>query len=126
MRSSLRAALMACAVVLAPVAALAQYGGFSGLPEVPLTPGDLGELAAAYQPLLDDDSIPLGTRHEWSNAESGNSGSVALEKRFSVTFEGATLPCRTLRYHFIVKGLNDPYNVRLNRCKMADGTWKIY
>lgn len=126
MRGSLYAALMACIVVLAPMGAQAQYGGFSGLPEVPLTPRDLGELAAAYQPLLDDDSIPIGTSHDWSNPESGNSGSVVLEKRFTVTFEGAQLPCRTLRYHFVVKGNADPYNMRLNRCRTADGKWKIY
>ncbi len=126
MRGSLCAALMACFVVLVPVGAQAQYSGLLGLPEVPLTPRDLGELGAAYQPLLDDDSIPLGTRHDWSNPESGNSGSVTLEKRFTINYEGATLPCRTLRYRFVMKGNNDPYNMRLNRCKMTDGKWKIY
>ena len=126
MRGCLRAVLMACVVALVPVGAQAQYAGFSGLPEVSLTTADYQDLAAAYQPLLNDDSIPIGTRREWSDTKSGDSGTVTLEKRFSVTFEGATLPCRTLRYHFIVKGNNDPYNVRLNRCKMTDGTWKIY
>ena len=58
MRSSLFAALTACVVVLVPVAAQAQYGGFSGLPEVPLTTVDYQDLAAAYQPLLNDDFDP--------------------------------------------------------------------
>jgi surface antigen len=126
MRRGLGAALVACALALTPFGAQAQYAGLSGLPEVSLTADDYQNLAAAYEPLLNDDSIPLGTSRNWSNAKTGNSGSVSLEKRFSISHEGATLPCRTLRYHFVIKGNNDPYNVRLDRCRMADGSWKIY
>jgi surface antigen len=113
-------------MALALRAAQAQFGGFSGLPEVSLTMGDYRALAAAYQPLLNDDSMPIGTTRDWSNANTGNRGTVELVKRFTAVSQGATLPCRTLRYHIIVKGNGDPYNVRLNRCKMADGIWKIY
>ncbi len=126
MRGRLGAALVACLAIFAPAGAYAQTMGLSSLPEVSLTAEDYRELAAAYQPLLNDDTVPIGTTKEWSNPKSENHGTVQLVKRFEITFEGAQLPCRALRYHIILKDNADPYNVRLNRCKVADGTWKLY
>ena len=123
MRGSLGIVLAACLVALVPARSYAQ--SFYSLPEVNLTAEDYQDLAAAYQPLLNDDTIAIGTTRAWSNPNTGNQGTVQLVRRFDHVYEGSTLPCRELREHFMIKGNADPYNVRINRCKVADGTWKI-
>jgi len=40
-------------------------------------------------------------------------------------YQGSKLPCREIRYHLRTKGTADPYNYKLNRCRVADGSWKI-
>jgi surface antigen len=97
----------------------------SGLFGVRLSNHDLKAMAAAAQPLLDDDSLALGTSRDWSNPESGDHGTIQLQKRFEYTYEGNKLPCRELRYHVQTTGNADPYNFKLDRCKAADGAWKI-
>jgi hypothetical protein len=92
---------------------------------MPLTQGDYSAMAAAAKPLLDDDTLPIGTTHDWNNAKSGNKGTIKLLDRFEYEYEGAKLPCRKLQYHVEVKTWADPYNLDLNRCKVADGSWKI-
>jgi len=85
---------------------------------------DLKAMAAADQPLLTDDTLALGATREWSNPASGDHGTVQLVKRFEYTYEGNKLPCRELRYHTVLANTADPYNYTLNRCKVADGSWK--
>lgn len=85
---------------------------------------DLKAMAAADEPLLTDDTLPIGATREWSNPESGDHGTVQLVKRFEYTYEGNKLPCRELKYHTILSNTADPYNYTLNRCKVADGSWK--
>jgi hypothetical protein len=118
-------------VFLISFSAIAATGSYaqtspSSLPEVPLTKEDYQDLSAAYQPLLNDDSLPIGTTREWSNAKSRNHGTVQLLKRFEVDYQGSKLPCRQLRYHIQIKDNADPYNVMLSRCKFANGSWKIF
>jgi surface antigen len=124
MRRASGVALAACFLAMTSTQSLAQMYPYS-LTDVPLTKLDLQDMAAAYQPLLNDDSLPIGTKREWSNSESGNSGTVQLLKRFDYKYQGTPLPCRELRYHVIFKDRVDPYNFKLNRCKVADGSWKI-
>jgi surface antigen len=92
---------------------------------VALTKQDLQVMSAEVQPLLNDDSLPIGTTREWSNAKSGNRGTIQLLKRFEYEYQGSKLPCREIRYHLRTKGTADKYNYKLNRCKVADGSWKI-
>ena len=47
-----------------------------------LTAEDYQDLAAAYQPLLNDDTIAIGTTRAWSNPNTGNQGTVQLVRRF--------------------------------------------
>lgn len=124
MRVASKIAFLACCFAILSTGSYAQVYPF-GLPEVPLTKEDLREIAAAYQPLLTDDSLPIGTTREWNNEQSGNHGNIQLMKRFEYEYEGNKLPCRQLRYHLRFKGAADPYNFMLNRCKVADGSWKI-
>ena len=125
MRGTSRIVFLACFFAIVSTGSYAQMY-LSSLPEVPLTKEDYRDLSAAYQPLLNDDSLPIGTTHEWSNAKSGNHGTVQLLKRFEFEYQGSKLPCRELRYHIQVKDNADPYNVMLNRCRVADGSWKIF
>ena len=86
---------------------------------------DLKAMEKAEQPLLADDTLPIGETRDWSNPESGDHGTVQLVKRFEYNYEGSKLPCRELRYHAVLANTADPYNYTLNRCKVADGSWKI-
>ena len=125
MRSIVRLALvmgmLASASQLSFAAGLNPFGP-SGLP---LTDKDYAAIAGAAKPLLDDDSLPLGTTRDWSNASSGNRGRVTLLERFTYDYEGSKLPCRKLKYHVEIRNLADPYNLILQRCRIADGSWKI-
>lgn len=131
MRGTSGAALLACSLgllVAASPGAYADYFGdfsFAGPVGERLNHHDLKAIAKATQPLLDDDSLPIGTTREWSNPASGDHGTIQLLKRFEYKYEGSNLPCRELRYHVQVTTNGDPYNYELNRCKVADGTWKI-
>lgn len=125
MRRTSRTILLSGLFAVISTACYAQTS-MSSLPEVPLTKGDYQDLAAAYQPLLNDDSLAIGTTREWINAQSGNHGTVQLVKRFEAEYQGSKLACRRLRYHIEIKDNADPYNLLLNRCKLADGSWKIF
>jgi hypothetical protein len=92
---------------------------------LPLTSKDFQEMDAAVDPLLNDETMPIGTARSWSNPRSGNSGTITLERRFTQDFQGETLPCRTLRYHTVMRNRSDPFNLRINRCKVADGNWML-
>jgi len=124
MRGVRKIVLLAGFLALVSGASYAQMSAF-GPWGLPLTSHDLKEMGKAVQPLLTDDSIPIGTTNQWSNSASGNHGSVQLLERFETQYEGNNLPCRKIRYHIEVKGNADPYNVVLDRCKVADGSWKI-
>jgi surface antigen len=92
---------------------------------LPLTQEDFSNMSAAVRPLLDDDSMPLGTTREWKNPTSGNSGRMTLIGRFETAYQGNKLPCRKIRYHIQIRNVADPYNLEVDRCRAADGSWKI-
>lgn len=124
MRGTSRIVLLAGFLAIAPTASYADADPWQqGL--VPLTHHDYKVMDAARKPLLIDDSLPIGATREWINPRSGNHGTIQLMKRFEYEYQGSKLPCRELRYHVVVKGNADPYNFTLNRCKVADGSWKI-
>ena len=128
MRSISNAVLLACFLVAASTGSYADsYGDFSfaGSLGDRLNHHDLKAMARVTQPLLDDSSLPIGTTREWSNPGSGDQGTIQLLRRFEYEYQGSKLPCRELRYHIQVTGDADPYNYKLNRCKVADGSWKI-
>ena len=125
MRGALR--LILSAVVLTTVSATA-HAGFNpfGAAGLPLNKQDYRDIAAASDPLLNDDSVAIGTTRDWNNAKSGNHGTVKLAKRYEENVQGTNLPCRDLEYTVQIKGQADPYNLVLTRCKVSDGSWKIY
>ena len=127
MRRSLRFFMLAAGLASYVVAAHAQTVGpdLFGASGLPLTNGDFSRMAKAVNPLLNDETIPIGTARSWSNPTSGNSGTITLEERFTYDYEGKTLPCRKLKYRTVIKNYANPYNLRLNRCKVADGRWLL-
>ncbi len=125
MRAVLYSACLAAILLLAGISvSLAGINPF-GAAGLPLTKGDYQEISKAAQPLLDD-TATMGMANDWANAKSGNRGSVKLLDRYAMQYEGKSLPCRKLEYTVQIKGHNDPYNLVLNRCKTADGSWKIF
>jgi surface antigen len=112
---------LAFGVAAAHAAGMNPFGP-SGLP---LTDRDFAAMATAVDPLLNDETTPIGTVRSWSNASSGNQGTITLEGRFTYDYQGKTLPCRKLRYHTVIRNYADPYNLRINRCKVADGNWML-
>ncbi len=115
--------LLASLLAFVSMGSYAQVGVFGNA--IPLTKQDYAAMAAAAQPLLNDDSLPIGTTREWRNAASGNHGAIELVERFVYDYQGSKLPCRKLKYHVDGKAPIQPYNLELNRCKVADGSWKI-
>src|SRR5258708_6815364 len=65
---------------------------------MPLTAKDFAAMAAVADPLMEDETIPIGTTKSWSNPVSGNQGTITLEGRFTFHFPGRKQPCRKLRY----------------------------
>jgi surface antigen len=127
MRSAPSAVLLAGLLIVASAQSYADsYGDFSfaGSLGDRLNHHDLKAMEKTAQPLLDDGSLPIGATGEWSNPQSGDHGTIQLLKRFEYEYQGSKLPCRELKYHIQVTGDADPYNYRLNRCKVADGSWK--
>ena len=124
MRSALRLFMLVAGLTFGIAAAHAGMNPF-GPSGLPLTSADFANMSKAVDPLLEDETIPIGTVRSWSNARSGNSGTITLEGRFTYDYEGKTLPCRKLRYHTVIRNYADPYNLRINRCKVADGNWML-
>jgi len=123
MRGISRLVLLATLLAFVSMGSYAQVGVFGNA--IPLTKQDYAEMASAAQPLLNDDTVPIGTARDWSNAASGNHGTITLLGRFEYDYQGSKLPCRKLKYHVVGKAPVEPYNLELNRCKVADGSWKI-
>ena len=91
-----------------------------------LTKLDLEKMSIAAQPLLNDDSLRIGTKRAWSNVRSGNHGFVSLLGRFEYEHNGSKLSCRKLVYQVKLLPPSDPYILALNRCRTADGSWKVF
>lgn len=86
-----------------------------------LSQSDVAKLEEATKPFYDDASVPLGTARAWSNPESGNHGTAVLVERF----EYKKLPCRRIQHDIKLKKIADPYRFVIDRCQVADGSWKF-
>jgi surface antigen len=86
-----------------------------------LTNSDIAKLEEATRPFYDDVTVPLNTTRAWSNPESGNMGTAVLVSRF----EYKKLPCRRIQHDIKLKKIADPYHFVIDRCQVADGSWKF-
>lgn len=92
---------------------------------LPLTAEDFKLMDQVVQPLLSDDSVPLGTTRTWSNPKSGDQGTVTLMQRFDYNYQGTKLPCRKLNYVFQTPEVAEHARYSLNQCRISDGSWKL-
>ena len=106
------------AALLLPAVASAQMNPFakSGFE---LAEGDTALIREAVEVLQKDDAA-IGDQASWENPESGNAGSV--------TYTGDStykeLHCRRLQHDIMLKSSGQEYRFIVDRCKMADGSWK--
>jgi surface antigen len=112
------AAVTVTALLLTP--AVAQVNPFSR-DGFSLSNSDIAMLEEATRPFYDDVTVPLGTARAWNNPESGNGGTAVLVERF----EYKKLPCRRIQHDIKLKKLADPYHFVIDRCQVADGSWKF-
>ncbi len=103
---------------------------FSGLATAQMNPfgqsgftiddNDLQAMSAVSAPLYADPPPPPGTQAEWSNPDSGNSGTITLVE----AFEHQDLPCRKIHYTFKIKNVSTDFSFVQDRCQVASGEWK--
>jgi hypothetical protein len=86
-----------------------------------LTNGDIAILTETTRPFFDDDTVPIGTAKSWNNPKSGNNGTATLIGRF----EQKGMPCRRIQHDIKLKTVADPFRFIIDRCRIADGTWKM-
>jgi len=118
MRRVLWALLFAALMLpLAPAHAVNPFGraGFE------LTNSDVTMLTETTRPFFEDDSIAIGTVKSWSNPKSGNGGTATLVERF----EQKGMPCRRIQHDIKLKKIADPFRFVVDRCRVADGSWKM-
>ncbi|HVR68151.1 MAG TPA: hypothetical protein VMT98_16000 [Verrucomicrobiae bacterium] len=112
------AAVIVTALLLSPAAAQVNpfsRDGFS------LSNSDIAKLEEATRPFYEDATVPLGTARAWNNPESGNQGTAKLVERF----EYKKLPCRRIQHDIKLKKMADPFHFVIDRCQVADGSWKF-
>lgn len=125
-RRGFRALLLAGCVALpalAPLPAPAQFIptplGSHMMPDS-LTHDDVSALSAASAKLYTPETVSVGAVERWSNAKSGNSGTVTLTR----VFERDGMPCREIVHRIkLVREGDQVYH--FNRCRVASGEWKL-
>ena len=86
-----------------------------------LTGSDVQILMETTRPFLEDDTVSIGTAKTWTNPQSGNNGMATLIARF----EHQGMPCRRIQHDIKIKTKADPFRFIIDRCRVADGTWKM-
>ena len=118
LRRMLSALLFAALMLTAAPALAVNPFGRSGFE---LTNGDVTLITEATRPFFEDDTVAVGTVKSWSNANSGDGGTATLVDRF----EQKGMPCRRIQHDIKLKKVADPFRFIIDRCRVADGTWKI-
>jgi hypothetical protein len=107
-------ALAACG----PVAAQAQMNPLKG--EIGMSEEELTAMGAAAAKLYSDPATAPGSVERWQ-APSGTAGTVRLAETYE--FEG--MPCARLLHEVKRTGAADPQTFTIDRCRTAEGDWKI-
>jgi surface antigen len=100
--------------------ALAQINPFRGSRDVPLNAADLAALTEATNRLLDRPQLAAGASENWSNPQSGVSGTATAGN--PVQRQG--MACRAVIYRATVPGQDTPRSRTLTWCKTKNG-WKV-
>jgi hypothetical protein len=107
-------ALVACG----PLAAHAQMNPLKG--EIGMSEEELTAMGAAAAKLYTDPTTVAGSVERWQ-APSGTGGTVRLAETYE--FEG--MPCARLLHEVKRTGAADPQTFTIDRCRTAEGDWKI-
>jgi hypothetical protein len=100
--------------------ARAQYPAFAVFGRIlTAAPEDLPMVREASAPLFD--ATAAGTTREWSNPETGNSGTIKLRRIFALN----GMPCRTFDYTTWTGHHTSETRVVVDWCKVADNGWKL-
>ncbi len=118
MRWLLRAAVLLLAGSFLNLAGAA-WGQANPIRMLDLTAEDLSLIETSANRLYEAGEI--GALETWSNAQSGNSGSM----RLLATFERDGLPCRRIEHVIKVKKDATPKRLVLATCRTGDGVWKL-
>ncbi|MEQ8653513.1 MAG: RT0821/Lpp0805 family surface protein [Kiloniellales bacterium] len=111
--------ILALAVLSFSSLAAAQMNPF-GTSGFTIDDADLEAMSTASAPIYANPAPPAGTKAEWSNPTSGNSGTVTLVE----AFEHQGLPCRKLHYTFKIKDVATDFSFIQDRCQVKSGQWK--
>ena len=112
--------ILAVTALLLSTAAAQTVNPF-GRPGFNLTDGDVTKLEEATRPFFEDETVPVGTVRNWENPESGNAGTAKLSSRF----EHQGMPCRRIEHDIKLADNADPFHFVIDRCQVADGSWKF-
>lgn len=118
MCASLRliAALALLAVAAPATAQINPFGRYQSVSQE-----DLQIIEAAAAKLYKTDSPNVGATEQWSNPNTGSSGTVTLTQ----VFDKDGMPCRKLRHRITTKDDKDPKTYIFNRCRVKSGEWKL-
>jgi surface antigen len=108
------------ALLAASLPAQAQYLGPGIRTNITLTNQDLAIMRQTVNEQVH--GRPVGTTAKWSNPESGNSGKIALVRKFTRNGQ----QCETLDYRLTTtRRPVGPEHYRLSSCLQPDGQWKL-
>ena len=82
---------------------------------------DIRLAGAAAAKLYEGERAALGDIERWTNAESGNQGTVRLVQIFTYN----DLPCRRLQHDIKLASVGTPFRYIFDRCKLPSGEWKL-
>ena len=86
-----------------------------------LTDTDINLLFATAKQLNETKGVQTGDKRMWSNAKSGNAGTVSVTR----VFQSEGLSCHGLRYDLAQTPKRPAQTYTADWCKTASGEWKI-
>nr|WP_281720704.1 hypothetical protein [Nitrosomonas nitrosa] len=99
--------------------ASAQVSPFRGA-GLKLSKEDFALIEAAGSKLYAVENPKVGATESWSNAKSGNGGTVVL----TAVYTWNNMPCRRMSHQIVTTTRKDPYSVQIDRCRTPAGEWK--
>ncbi len=119
MHRSIPAFLTAVVLLVSSSIAVAQMNPF-GLSGFTLDQGDIDIITKAVEPFYEEPPPAAGTSVTWENDASGSRGTATLMKVYEIN----DMPCRRIRHDIRVKNVSTLFTFTVDRCQVADGSWK--
>jgi surface antigen len=119
-RFTLFATALCLGVIVCPAISDAQINPFRSS-RSGLRGDDFTLMTAAASKLYQQDVVSDGAADNWSNPQTGNSGTVTVLQSFQK--DGMT--CRKVRYVIHLRASIEQPTYTVNWCKTASGEWKM-